>query len=1245
MNTEKQTKLGISRKACSLLTKASLAFALLMTTAQQALALNVATMPSNSQNPSKGLAQQNASIQLFGRAWDVSGVISATIDPGDGTGPISAGSNASFLAINHTYSSFGVKTVTLSVTDNNGTVSKTAKVKVLAAPAAEERINMAIEKGLIWLYRNQNVSGRYSHWQTTGWVGVAITGAAVMAFEENGHLPGNTDTEDIYAETTRRGIDFLLAHQESTIAYGGFDLNGNGRAGWISSQSHAQYSNSYGAMALFLSQPDKATAETNFHNDANSAFNGMSYYDIGVDILDNLSRAQSDHSSYRGSWHYFVNHDGYNAWDGSTHQWPCLAFVTAQERWGIQAPQSVKDNAYYTFLRLQYNNPGNFTDGSIGYSGPGSWPNTSKGGGIMVAGAWLGYTPDNDDLIDGYANSIDRAIAYLGRVYYGGVHEADHNGPVGNYYASYGFKKAFALQGIDTINTAIGIRDWYKDLSSWILGDPNLWSADGVTLPAQMGGGTGARSIGHMYGQQSDGRWNSRGHNASNWVSTAHAILILTQAVTIPLPVSIVATIGDNGEVKANNPFQLDGTQSYHQDGDLAIVSYNWVINQVGGANNPVVAASGATPIIAGLPLGKYEAVLTVTDNNPEEAQTAMDTSTFFSVDKNFGPVSVPIPSEQLAYTAQVVQGGSVNITLDGSGSSDPEGDAIISYNWDLDGDGEYDDATGANPTIIVSTPGSFTIALEVCSQNQAVDEAGNVYTQTQCSTDNAPVQVIYSASDLYVVSIEAANIVQGVQADVSALVANDVTSGQGFTSVKVRFFDGDPDNGGLALAPAQTVDLAVGASATVSELGLALNPTTELVWVKVDWAQGAPTGQFDEWDEDNNTASVNVSNQPPVLVLNPEGFSADADGNCQAVITAAQLAAGTSDPDGDDLTITADPAGPYGLGTTVVTVTVTDGKETVSGMISVTVTDLVPPVLVIPADQTLECPVDTSVASTGSATATDNCSVDVSYKDVVTETCGSTHTVVRTWTAIDGSGNSVSGDQFIVVQDTTAPALVGVPADVTVECDSVPALASVSATDACDTPNLVFDEVKTDGNCIGSYTLTRTWTATDACGNVNVATQFVTVEDTTAPVIASDAADITPADVPVTFQIAASDNCDVALAVIYSAAKTNEKGKITDKTADTIVEFEQADSGLINVTIVDAGGNGNVVTFVATATDGCNSTITIHTVNVVSPSSSEANEGVGNGVDGNTPGHDNNGGNDDPGNTPGNPGAKGKKK
>ena len=44
---------------------------------------------------------------------------------------------------------------------------------------------------------------------------------------------------------------------------------------------------------------------------------------------------------------------------------------------------------------------------------------------------------------------------------------------------------------------------------------------------------------------------------------------------------------------------------------------------------------------------------------------------------------------------------------------------------------------------------------------------------------------------------------------------------------------------------------------------------------------------------------------------------------------------------------------------------------------------------------------------------------------------------------------------------------------------------------------------------------------------------------------------------------------------------------------------------------------------------------------NVLPPKKPKANEGVGNGVDGNTPGHLHNGGNDDPAYSPGNPGAK----
>ena len=47
---------------------------------------------------------------------------------------------------------------------------------------------------------------------------------------------------------------------------------------------------------------------------------------------------------------------------------------------------------------------------------------------------------------------------------------------------------------------------------------------------------------------------------------------------------------------------------------------------------------------------------------------------------------------------------------------------------------------------------------------------------------------------------------------------------------------------------------------------------------------------------------------------------------------------------------------------------------------------------------------------------------------------------------------------QEISVVDTQHPVLAGVPADVEVECDAVPAPAAVTATDTCDpAPSLEF--------------------------------------------------------------------------------------------------------------------------------------------------------------------------------------------
>ena len=153
------------------------------------------------------------------------------------------------------------------------------------------------------------------------------------------------------------------------------------------------------------------------------------------------------------------------------------------------------------------------------------------------------------------------------------------------------------------------------------------------------------------------------------------------------------------------------------------------------------------------------------------------------------------------------------------------------------------------------------------------------------------------------------------------------------------------------------------------------------------------------------------------------------------------------------------------------------------------------PPTFTVPADTTISkdinCAYDASPAVTGFPTdLADNCTsvanLVVSYSDVVDPgTCGGEEIINRTWTVTDDCGNTASATQIITVVDTSAPVLAGVPADETVECSDVPAAAIPMASDNCDTDvEITLNEVTTPGACGASYTLTRTWTATDDRNN-----------------------------------------------------------------------------------------------------------------------------------------------------------------
>jgi PKD repeat protein len=83
--------------------------------------------------------------------------------------------------------------------------------------------------------------------------------------------------------------------------------------------------------------------------------------------------------------------------------------------------------------------------------------------------------------------------------------------------------------------------------------------------------------------------------------------------------------------------------------------------------------------------------------------------------DANQNPVAVA--------TATPTTGAApLTVAFDGSGSSDPDSGDTLSYAWDLDDDGAFDDSTVAKPTYTYTTTGSYTPSLKVTDSHGASD-------------------------------------------------------------------------------------------------------------------------------------------------------------------------------------------------------------------------------------------------------------------------------------------------------------------------------------------------------------------------------------------------------------------------------------------------------------------------------------------------------------------------------------------
>ncbi|MCP4122258.1 MAG: hypothetical protein GY751_10935, partial [Bacteroidetes bacterium] len=89
-------------------------------------------------------------------------------------------------------------------------------------------------------------------------------------------------------------------------------------------------------------------------------------------------------------------------------------------------------------------------------------------------------------------------------------------------------------------------------------------------------------------------------------------------------------------------------------------------------------------------------------------------------------------------------------------------------------------------------------------------------------------------------------------------------------------------------------------------------------------------------------------------------------------------------------------------------------------------------------------------------------------------------------------------------MNDTYVPQLLDVPEDITISCDEViPSPPLVQALDNCPAISIELTEETTqatEGCELNNYILTRTWTATDYCGNSSQDTQLITITDNTSP-------------------------------------------------------------------------------------------------------------------------------------------------
>ncbi len=286
-------------------------------------------------------------------------------------------------------------------------------------------------------------------------------------------------------------------------------------------------------------------------------------------------------------------------------------------------------------------------------------------------------------------------------------------------------------------------------------------------------------------------------------------------------------------------PVNFDAQGSIDPDDDT--LTYAW---DFGDGNSD----TGVTASYTYLDGGTYTAVLTVDDGNGGTDTT----SQVITVTVNQSPVA----NAGVDQTVTDSDGnGTETVTLDGSGSNDPDG-TIVSYIWS---EGGSQIATGLSPDVSF-TVGSHTVTLEV------TDDDGATATDTVTVVVTAPANIPPTASFTYSCN--------GVECTFDGATGPTASSDPDGTIVSYNWYFGDGK---------------YGSGGTTSHT----YPTTGSYSVRL-------TVTDDDGATDEDTVSVVVTppaNQSPVANAGVDQTVTDSDGNGTETVTLD--GSGSNDPDG----------------------------------------------------------------------------------------------------------------------------------------------------------------------------------------------------------------------------------------------------------------------------------------------------------------------------------------------------------